>query len=276
MAIDVLDLSHDRLADIRFMHIIKALCFFYYLLILPFIWLGKKIWWGCFVDTASKKQKAERAVLRAAAKKGPEEMEKVGMISIRADLEHYRDKDKERERKQKAREQAAARAKSKKAAYAKLPSPKGTDMEFYDESVWDSANSPSGWVDANALLNAGSNQQANTSWGVETLTRRGAARALPEIEEHLVKEAEHGDDGETMLTETEPRQMQSAGDQGMEDEDHADTKPGLTQWIMGMLSSEGETNPQQRPDAGISQHQDGEVRHTSSSCCSLCIYLTTG
>ena len=68
------------------MAMIKALCFFYYLLILPFIWLGRKVWWGVFKDTVEKKKKAERAVLKAARKKGPQELEKLGVISLQNEL----------------------------------------------------------------------------------------------------------------------------------------------------------------------------------------------
>lgn len=69
------------------MNVIRALCFFYYLLILPFIILGKTIYWGLFVNTAEKKKAAEKAVLKAAARKGPDELEKLGIVSLDKQLE---------------------------------------------------------------------------------------------------------------------------------------------------------------------------------------------
>ena len=82
----------SRLADIRFMNVIKALCFFYYLLILPCIWAGKKIWWICFADTIGKKKSAESSVLKSIMKrKNPDEMEKVGIVSLRDTIKGYQD-----------------------------------------------------------------------------------------------------------------------------------------------------------------------------------------
>ena len=75
-----------RLADIRFAYILRALCFYYYCFILPFIWLGKKIWWGVFKDTAAKKEAAEKVVINAANKKG--KMEKYGIVDIEAELKN--------------------------------------------------------------------------------------------------------------------------------------------------------------------------------------------
>ena len=49
---------------------IKAIFFFYYCFILPFIWLGKKIVWTFCRDTENQKKKAEKAVLRKAQRKG--------------------------------------------------------------------------------------------------------------------------------------------------------------------------------------------------------------
>ena len=62
------------------------MCFFYYCFFLPFIWLGKKIWWGVFKDTAAKKEAAEKAVLNQAKKKG--KLEKYGIIDIAAELKN--------------------------------------------------------------------------------------------------------------------------------------------------------------------------------------------
>lgn len=89
------------------MNVIKALCFFYYLLILPFIWLGKKIWWGLFADTVDKKKAAESAAVKAAhRKKGPEELEKLGVVSLRKEMEKYRSEfeNKEKEEQERARQ----------------------------------------------------------------------------------------------------------------------------------------------------------------------------
>ena len=94
-----LSLPPSRLADIRCMAIIKALCFFYYLLILPFIWLGKKIWWCCFADTLSKRQAAEKAVIKAAEKKGPKELEKLGVVNLRDELKKYKSLDQKKQQK---------------------------------------------------------------------------------------------------------------------------------------------------------------------------------
>ncbi len=74
------------MADIRFAYILKALCFFYYCFFLPFIWLGKKIWWCVFKDSAPKKEAAEKAVLNRAKKKG--KLEKYGIIDLAAELKN--------------------------------------------------------------------------------------------------------------------------------------------------------------------------------------------
>lgn len=139
------------------MQVIKALCFFYYLLILPCIWLGKKIWWGCFADTANQKQKAEQAVLRAARHMDPGEMEKIGMVSLPAELAKYQAK---YERKL-AMQQAAHERAEEEATHAaeRLSRPPGknseSSMEFLSESLWDPEHSPSGWVeDVSALMRA--------------------------------------------------------------------------------------------------------------------------
>lgn len=102
------------------MNIIKALCFFYYLLILPFIWLGKKIWWGLFADTATKKKSAEKAVIKAARKRGPEELEKLGVVSIQDELAKYKRIDSfqekaKREKLQKEKERVKAAERDKMA-----------------------------------------------------------------------------------------------------------------------------------------------------------------
>ena len=76
-----------RLADIRFVHVIKSVCFFYYCLLLPLIWLGKKIYWGVFKDTADKKQRAEQVVLHAARKKG--NLEKYGVVDLATELKTF-------------------------------------------------------------------------------------------------------------------------------------------------------------------------------------------
>ena len=82
----IITILDHRLADIRFTYILKALCFFYYCFFLPFIWLGKKIWWGVFKDTAAKKEAAKKAVLNQAKKK--RKLEKYGIIDIAAELKN--------------------------------------------------------------------------------------------------------------------------------------------------------------------------------------------
>lgn len=59
-------------------------CFFYYSCLLPFIWLGKKVYWTFLKDTAEQKQRAEQAVLKAAMKKG--KSEKYGVIDLEAEM----------------------------------------------------------------------------------------------------------------------------------------------------------------------------------------------
>ena len=76
-----------RLVDIKFVHIVKAVFFFYYCFFLPFIYIGKKIYWGVFKDTAEKKVKAEKAVLKKARKKG--KLEEYGVVDIAADLKKF-------------------------------------------------------------------------------------------------------------------------------------------------------------------------------------------
>ena len=63
---------------------IKAVCFFYYCFFLPFAWLGKKVWWSVFRDTAVQKEKAERAVLNTARKKG--KLEDYGIVDLGDEL----------------------------------------------------------------------------------------------------------------------------------------------------------------------------------------------
>jgi len=70
--------------DIRFIHVIKAVCFFYYCFFLPFAWLGKKVWWSVFRDPAVQKEKAERAVLNTARKKG--KLEDYGIVDLGDEL----------------------------------------------------------------------------------------------------------------------------------------------------------------------------------------------
>lgn len=99
------------------MNVIKALCFFYYLLILPCIWLGKKIWWGLFADTAGKKKSAEAAVLKAAKKKGtPEDLEKLGAVSLQKEMEKYRNLFEKWEREDKEAEEERNKAEQQKRA----------------------------------------------------------------------------------------------------------------------------------------------------------------
>lgn len=52
------------------MEILKAVFFFYYCLILPCVWLGKKVVWGVFKDTQKQKEKATESVLKKAHRKG--------------------------------------------------------------------------------------------------------------------------------------------------------------------------------------------------------------
>lgn len=152
-----------RISEIRFLNVIKALCFFYYLLILPFIWLGKKIWWGLCIDTASKKKSAETAVLKAARKKGPEALEKVGVVSLRAEVEKYQKQHKkhdalkekirteeEKEQFEKKKEQIEEEKEQDKFLEEEeweatpVTSPPQThkadevalDLEFYDDDLW--------------------------------------------------------------------------------------------------------------------------------------------
>ena len=80
---------HCRLADIRFIHVVRSVCFFYYCCFLPFIWIGKKVVWGVFKDTEKKKQQAERGVLLGAKKKG--KLEKYGVVDLAAELKKFED-----------------------------------------------------------------------------------------------------------------------------------------------------------------------------------------
>ena len=89
--------SHSRLADIRFVHVIRAVCFFYYCLFLPFILLGKKIYWSVFRDTADKKEQAEKAVLYVAQKKG--NLEKYGVVDLAAELKKFEEEVEDSEKK---------------------------------------------------------------------------------------------------------------------------------------------------------------------------------
>lgn len=83
------------------------MCFFYYCLFLPFIWLGKKVWWSVFRDTAAKKEKAERAVLKTARKKG--KLEKYGVIDLGDELKRLEE---EIDGKPKSKESKGSTAKS--------------------------------------------------------------------------------------------------------------------------------------------------------------------
>lgn len=82
---------------------------------------------------------------------GPEKMEKLGMVSLPAELAKYQEK---YEQKTKAKEQAARARKEEVAHVMESESPRPQDkessessMEFFDESLWDPENSPSGWVE---------------------------------------------------------------------------------------------------------------------------------
>lgn len=52
------------------MEIIKAVFFFYYCIILPCVWIGRKCVWSIIRDTAKQKAKAKQTVLKKAYKKG--------------------------------------------------------------------------------------------------------------------------------------------------------------------------------------------------------------
>lgn len=75
---------HVRLTDIRFVHVVRAVCFFYFCCFLPFIWIGRCVVWRFFKDTEEKKAKAEQEVLLRAKKKG--KMEKYGIIDLATEL----------------------------------------------------------------------------------------------------------------------------------------------------------------------------------------------
>ena len=51
---------------------------------LPFIWLGKKVYWTYLKDTAEQKEKAQQAVMKQALKKG--KSEKYGVIDLEAEM----------------------------------------------------------------------------------------------------------------------------------------------------------------------------------------------
>ena len=119
-----------RLADIRFAYVIKALCFYYYCLCLPFVWLGKKIWWAVFKDTAAKKEAAQKAVLNAAKKKG--KLEKYGMIDIAAELKNIeaeRDKLRGEPEKNIVRQQSTSGGDLKTEQNSACTGGKGSDFE---------------------------------------------------------------------------------------------------------------------------------------------------
>lgn len=131
------------------MNVIKALCFFYYLLILPFIWLGKKIWWCMFADTAGKKKAAEMAAIKAAHKKGPEELEKLGVVSLRAEVEKYKNEHEEKEREKLRLEEEREQRRAAKEAMREIerrensPSCQGVslrdELERYNNTELDAA-----------------------------------------------------------------------------------------------------------------------------------------
>lgn len=75
---------HVRLTDIRFVHVVRAVCFFYFCCLLPFISIGRCVVWRFFKDTEEKKAKAEQEVLLRAKKKG--NMEKYGVIDLATEL----------------------------------------------------------------------------------------------------------------------------------------------------------------------------------------------
>ena len=75
--------------------------------------LGKTIYWRFFVDTIDKKKAAEKAVLKDASKKGPEELEKLGIVSLDKELvkkakevSRYETEREERERKDQERKES--------------------------------------------------------------------------------------------------------------------------------------------------------------------------
>ena len=68
---------------------VKAACFFYFCCLLPFIWIGRRVVWRVFKDTAEKKAKAEQEVLLRAKKKG--NLEKYGVIDLATELKKFED-----------------------------------------------------------------------------------------------------------------------------------------------------------------------------------------
>ncbi len=74
---------NNSLVDIRFVEVLKTIFFFYYCLLFPCIWLGKKVIWGVFKDTAAQKQKAVKSVLKRAKRKGKQA--KYGIIENEED-----------------------------------------------------------------------------------------------------------------------------------------------------------------------------------------------
>ena len=73
------------------MAIIKALRFFYYILVLPFILLGRYVYvyWWCFADAAAKKKAPERAVHKGTEGNESAAFEKLAVVSIEQELKKH-------------------------------------------------------------------------------------------------------------------------------------------------------------------------------------------
>ena len=110
-----------RVSDVRCIQIIKALCFFYYILILPFILLGKFVWWRVFVETAAKRKAAEKAVIKAARKKGTAALEELGVVDIEAEMrKNLQQQDRDVKRKRLLQQQQPMNAQEKTVSSEKV------------------------------------------------------------------------------------------------------------------------------------------------------------
>ena len=267
-----------RLADIRFLNVIKALCFFYYLLILPCIWLGKKIWWGMFADTVGKKKSAEAAVLKAAKKKGtPEYLEKLGAVSLRKEMEKYmreeeqaemdRNRAEERERAERAkeiaeREERLGMARNRQVSqglslreevenYHQIPrswqgwqSPAqevAVDLEFYNDTLWEDLEEMPDLLDA----------------GITTVASSGELEGQAQTQ--MTSE-----DGQAQTSTTPDGQAQTSGELGEDQVQKTPTTPEDGQAQTPTTPEDGQAQTPTTPEDGQVQTpttpEDGQAQ----------------
>lgn len=162
-----------RLTDIKLMEIIKSVFFFYYCLILPCTWLGRKVIWGVFKDTKKQKMKARKAVLQKAHKKG-----KIGKYHFDTEeqlkelaKEPEPDK-KSKKRKEKKTKAASIVKQSKKKSNFEEDSKFKEDSKIEEDTIIDNRTNPSTNAPSDTAEKMKDNKLTDDALQVEKLKAR--------------------------------------------------------------------------------------------------------